>query len=233
MTLIVALTGASGLLASFLLLRAGLDTMALRYPVSVAVAYLLFLILLWLWLRTSSDDYVGVPDIPMPGGGGSGDFSMPLRGGGGDFGGGGASGSFDGVAEVGDAISKPLEWTGNAAGKVADAVDVDLDDGAVPLMAIVMVIGLAVVLAAAAFYVIYIAPVLLAEVVVDGAFSYALHRHLRVEDSRNWLVNACQRTAVPFMATAIFLAIVGAGMSMYAPGARSVGEVVHYTAPPR
>ena len=88
MTLIVALTGASGLLASFLMLRGGLDTMALRYPLAVAVAYGAFLLLLWAWLRTSSREWVDVPDIPLPTGGfgspgGAIDVPTPFSGGGG------------------------------------------------------------------------------------------------------------------------------------------------------
>lgn len=57
MTLLVALTGGSGLLASFLLLQAGLDSMALRYPLALLLAYGVFLLLwLWLWLRTKADE---------------------------------------------------------------------------------------------------------------------------------------------------------------------------------
>ena len=51
MLLLVALTGAFGLLASFSMLRLGLDSMALRYPLALAAAYGFFLVLIWLWLR--------------------------------------------------------------------------------------------------------------------------------------------------------------------------------------
>ena len=234
MTLIVALTGASGLLSSFLMLRGGLDTMALRYPLAVVVSYGMFLLLLWAWLRTTSREWIDVPDIALPTGGFGGpggaiDVPAPFGGAGGDFGGGGASGSFDGVAEVDDAFSKPLSSAGDAAAKVADGLD--LDEGGLPVIAVILIVSLAMVLAAAAFYVIYVAPVLLAEVVVDGALTYALHRRVRVDESRNWLVAACRRTLVPFVATAILVAIVGSAMSFYAPGARSVGEVVRYQPP--
>ncbi|TCO96867.1 hypothetical protein EV684_1284 [Rubrivivax gelatinosus] len=46
MALLVALTGGFGLLASFTLLRLGLDSMALRYPLALAFAYLFFLFLI-------------------------------------------------------------------------------------------------------------------------------------------------------------------------------------------
>lgn len=51
MGLIIALTGAAGLLCSFTMLRAGIASMTLRYPLAVAAAYLVFLLLLWIWLR--------------------------------------------------------------------------------------------------------------------------------------------------------------------------------------
>ena len=54
MSLITALTGAFGLLSSFLLLRQGVESMAIRYPIAVLLAYVMFLI--WLWLRTNRED---------------------------------------------------------------------------------------------------------------------------------------------------------------------------------
>jgi len=58
MTLIVALTGGFGLLASFVMLKAGLESMAIRYPLALSVAYLFFLVLIWLWLRTKAEVYL-------------------------------------------------------------------------------------------------------------------------------------------------------------------------------
>jgi hypothetical protein len=219
MSLIAALTGAFGLLSSFLLLRQGVDTMALRYPLALACAYAMFLFLIWLWLRTQASDWVDVPDgigTLSPGG----NAPAPVRaGGGGDFGGGGASASFDGqLPPVGCDASSPVRGIGETIGSVADA-----DEWTVPLVAIVLAAGLAL----ASFYVIYIAPVLFAEVLVDGALSVALYRYLRGDDPAHWLVTAIRRTALPFLATAVFLAVIGALMSAYAPGARSIGEVVH------
>ena len=224
MTLIVALTGATGLLASFLLLRAGVDSMVVRYPLALAFAYLVFLFLLWLWLRTKSEDYLDVPDLSNLPGPGSGDVSSPFRGGGGESGGGGASGSFDGPGDLNTGLSTPSSPIGDAGGSIVDA-----DELAIPIVAVALAVGLAL----ASLYVIYIAPILFAEVLVDGALSYALYRHLRGKDAPHWLSTAFRRTALPFGATAIFLAVVAAAMSAYAPGARSVGEVVRHTSAQR
>lgn len=218
MTLIAALTGAFGLLSSYILLLQGVDGMALRYPLSLA--YAMFLFLIWLWLRTNADDYTDIPDFPdaLPSGGG-GTPGLPLRSGrGGDFGGGGASGSFDESAYLAAESASPIRGVGESAASVAEA-----DELAIPLLAVVLALGLAL----ASFYVIYIAPALLAEVLVDGALSFALYRYMRGEDTAHWLATAVRRTIQPFLATAVFLAIIGVAMSAYAPGARSIGEVIH------
>lgn len=220
MTLIAALTGAFGLLSSYILLLQGVDGMALRYPLALVLAYAMFLFLIWLWLRTNADDYTDIPDFPdaLPSGGG-GTPGLPLRSGrGGDFGGGGASGSFHESAYLAAESASPIRGVGESAASVAEA-----DELAIPLLAVVLALGLAL----ASFYVIYIAPALLAEVLVDGALSFALYRYMRGEDPAHWLATAVRRTILPFLATAVFLAIIGAAMSAYAPGARSIGEVIH------
>jgi hypothetical protein len=43
MVALVTLTAAGGFLSSFLLLRAGMHSMAIRYPVAVGMAYLVFI----------------------------------------------------------------------------------------------------------------------------------------------------------------------------------------------
>ena len=227
MALLVALTGGFGLLASFTMLQFGVDSMALRYPLALAFAYLFFLFLIWLWLRTNAEDYLEVPDITdliaRPGSSsGLPDFKS---GGGGDFGGGGASGAFDGSAvPVEEATSSPLSAVAENVGSAADA-----DELAIPLVAIALAIGIAV----ASLYVVYIAPILFAEVLVDGALSYVLFRHLRGQDPQHWLSSAFRRTVLPFTATAVFLVAVGAAMATYAPGARSVGQVMKHASTQR
>jgi hypothetical protein len=222
MTLIVALTGGFGLLASFVMLTAGLESMAIRYPLALSVAYLFFLFLIWLWLRTKAKDYLDIPDLtgslpsPRPSAG----VPSFRTGSGGDFGGGGATGSFDSTTTTLNAgSSAPLDAIGDSVGSVAEA-----DEFAIPLLAI----GLAIGIALASLYVVYLAPILFAEVLVDGALSYALLRHLRGQEPQHWLLSTFRRTVAPFAATAVFLIAVGAAMASYAPGAKSVGEVVEH-----
>jgi len=221
MTLIAGLTGAFGLLSSFLMLHLGLDSMALRYPLALACAYVMFLFLIWLWLRANARDYLELPDLSGSTSNTCHDgasISVPMRsGGGGDFAGGGASGSFD-------ATSAGLPEASASGFNISDPVSsvAEADELAIPLMAIVLAVGLVF----ASLYVIYIAPALLAEVLMDGAFSYALYRYVRGQDPEHWLATAVRRTVLPFLATGIFLALVGAALSAYAPGAHAIGEVI-------
>ncbi|UVW28398.1 hypothetical protein [Massilia sp. H6] len=212
MFILVSLTGLAGFGASAAMLAAGIDTMALRYALAMGVAYIVFLLLLWIWLRASAADFLElVPADANAGQGAAGAASF--RGGGGSFDGGGASanvdfGTGDGVADaVGD---KPLGIVGHA------------DEGAIPLVVLLLALGIAF----SSLFVIWSAPILFAEILVDGLLAAGLYRRLRVLDPQHWMVAALKRTMVPFILTTILVAGAGWGMQAVAPEARSVGEVV-------
>lgn len=215
MSLLVLLTGASGFIASYLLLHAGLGEMWVRYLSAIAVAYLVFLVLLWLWLRTRAEDYVDFPDLSgMPSPNGSG---ASFRGHGGEFGGGGSSASFD-TADA-DVLGSGGSGSsvGDAIGSVAEA-----EEFAIPLILLIIV---AAVVCSSAF-IIYSAPALFAELLVDGVLSASLYRKLRGLETRHWLETALRRTLWPFVLTAAVVSASGWGMAHYAPGAHSIVDVV-------
>ena len=221
MALLVALTGGCGLLASYTLLQTGLDTMGLRYPFALLLAYLFFLFLLWLWLRTNAEDYIDAPDISgMDHDIGLANYhSEIVSGHGGTFDGGGASGDYaSSVTSTNDVSESSID----SAGSVGDIGDPG--ELAIPIIVIALAIGIAL----ASLYVVYIAPVLFAELLVDGALSCVFFRHLDGQETQHWLTNTFRRTAIPFLITGIFLSAAGAAMSHYAPGAVSVGQVVKH-----
>jgi hypothetical protein len=233
MSLLVGLTGGAGLLASFLLLHsAGVGAMHLRYPAAVGCAYLAFLFLLWLWLRSKADDYLdGSLDIPDLSGVGSPavDALPDFGGAGGNFGGGGASGNF----VVDDSLPSPslsigdsgaADGLGEAVGEVVGGAD----EGAIPLAVALLVAALVAVLLFATFYIVYLAPALFAELLVDGALSASLYRRMRGLQTRHWLESALRRTAVPFAVTALGLALIGYALHAYAPEAHTLGEVLRH-----
>jgi hypothetical protein len=191
--------------------------MWLRYLAAFGVVYLMFLALLWLWLRTRARDYADFPDLsgitPSPSEGAGADFSGKS----GSFGGGGASGSFDGPVEVNLAVGDAGGSAGDAIGAVAEA-----DELAIPL-AVLIFIG---AMAFSSLFMVYSAPTLFAELVVDGVLSASLYRRLRGLETRHWLETAIRRTAWPFVLTAAIVSASGWGMTLYAPEAHSIGDVV-------
>lgn len=230
------MTGLIGWLGSFVLLRLGVESMAIRYPMASFVAYLGFLGLIWAWLRTNAEDYIEPAADQMTylggaepsnsglaahGGGLSPEIDTPFSGGTGEFAGAGASGAWDSapMTEAVEIDTGPAESLGETLGSVTDA-----DELTIPLVVIFVLLGLAF----ASFYVIYVAPLLLAEVLVDGAIAYAFFRHIRGLDPHHWLSSAIRRSVVPFMLTALFLAAMGMLMTHYAPEARSVGDVMRH-----
>jgi hypothetical protein len=208
MMLIVALTGLGGFLTSFVMLHLGVHSMALRYPLAVGAAYLVFLLLLWLWLRSKRDDYHF--DIDDPG--------IDLgRGRSGGNSGSGESGSSSGASGSGDS---------SGLGDVAEALG-GADELALPLIAL----ALAAVLLFAGGWIVYSAPLLFAELLVDGVLAASLYRRLKGAEPRHWLETAFRRTVWPFAATALLFCIAGVTMHHLAPEARSIGDVKqHWTA---
>jgi hypothetical protein len=221
MFILVSLTGLAGFGASAAMLLAGIDTMALRYVLAMGVAYIVFLLLLWVWLRTSAADYLD-PALQVGGGddgavGRSGSRSVggeeDFAGGGGGFDGGGASAHVDFGPKGGgiEAIAeKPLEAIGQA------------EEAAIPLAIVLIGVGIAL----SSLFVIWSAPLLFAEILVDALLAAGLYRRLRTLNPRHWMLAALRRTLLPFVLTTLTVAGAGWGMQAYAPEARSLGEVL-------
>ncbi len=202
MTLLVALTGAAGFITSYLLLRAGLSQMWLRYLAAFGVAYGAFLALLWLWLRTGLEDYVEIPDLSAIAPSGTGRMET--------------GGSLPGDVAV---SSEPADAVGEALGAAAAA-----EEFALPLMVLILV-GATLF---SSCFVIYTAPALFAELLVDGVLAASLYRRLRRIETRHWLETAFRRTALPFALTAAIVSASGWGLAQYLPGAHSIGDVLSY-----
>lgn len=214
MFILVSLTGLAGFGASVAMLAAGVDTMALRYALAMGVAYLVFLLLLWLWLRTSAADYLdAVPYGGSDDNASAKDAEGDFGGGGGSFDGGGASANVDFGAQ--DSVIEAV--ADNPLGVVAEA-----EEAAIPLVVILLAVGIAL----SSLFVIWSAPILFAEILVDALLAAGLYRRLRVLEPRHWMLAALKRTNVPFVLTTLTVAAVGWGMQAYAPDARSLGEVL-------
>ncbi len=211
MLLIVMLTAGAGFLASSLMLRLGVHSMGLRYFFACLCAYGVFLLLLWLWLRTRAEDYIDLPDPGWLPSRGSPRDEFIARGG--QSAGGGSSASYevdDGVAESSGVFGDALDAAGSA------------DEFAIPLFVVLAVAAMLL----SSLFVVWSAPVLFAELLVDGVLAASLYRRLRGLDARHWLESAVRRTFWPFLATALIAAGTGWGLQHFSPRALTVGDIV-------
>lgn len=228
MGVIVSLTGSVGLVSSILLLQLGMLEIWIRYLAALGIAYVFFLFLMWVWLRVRLSDLADVPDISGMHGSGPGVDHLPsFSGAGGESGGAGASGSFGDTASSGSVFesgSGSGSGIGDAAGEVVGAA-ASADELAVPIVVIAGAILAVSVIALCAVWVIFDAPSLFAELLLDGALAGALYRRLIHLERRHWLETAIRTTALYFAATALFLVLAGWAIKAYDPTVHSVGEL--------
>jgi len=224
MMLIVALTGASGFLASVALLQVGMVILGLRYAIAVAIAYLFFLGLLWCWLRlTASDFFDGITSIDLI------PDSNPFRSSTSRAPDAPAScdpspSSFDGP-QLRQALPESGSESSADSSSVLDAAGgLDLDELAIVVVAVVALVGALWV----ALTFVWAAPALFAEIVLDAALSAGLYHRLRGIEGDHWLRTAIRRTWLPFAVVAMLFALAGTAMQAYAPEARSIGEVLRH-----
>jgi hypothetical protein len=213
MGLIVLVTGLAGFLASFALLHAGIQNMAVRYPLAVGFAFIALLLQLWAWLRLRHRWHEDVIDVlgELPSGGSN--SAAPVSGHGGSFDGGGASGNFD--LPCGDVLGDSVEAAASA------------EEAAIPLLALIGMAAVALSMVLLAGSLVMSAPVLFAELLVDGAMSASLYRRLRHLPQQHWTQAVVRRTVIPFALTALFVALAGFAMEWAVPGAHTVSEFLH------
>lgn len=234
MSVLLALTGATGFLSSFVLMKLGVHSMALRYPVSVALAYGVFLLLLRVWLRLQRErwsldipDVGGVGEAVLDGAGGLvRGAGRVVQGGGGNFGGAGASVEFEAPA-VPMALSQPspvpaATASGGGGGGGGFDFDLDLGEGGCFVVAAILLIAAATV--GAVVWVLWTAPILLAEVLVDGVVMTGLYRRLKHgPEPGHWLTGAIRRTWIPAVVVALLFSVAGHFLQKAVPEASSIG----------
>ena len=254
MMLLLAGAGAVGFLSSVVMLRGGLDVMAVRYPLAVLAGYGAFLggVRLWLWgaVRRLAKRTAGREARRAEDAGGRANADLPdlldldasvvrhgldaLRGaaegagsgfgGGGGFAGGGGGATWGSASDAASAGARAAGSAAKGGAKSGGGIDLDLDDGAVALMPVVA--GLAVLCAAlASAYVVWTAPAFFAELLLDGLVAAGVYRRLRASDARHWLLGAMRRTVLPALGLAAVLGAAGWFVQGTVPGADSVGDV--------
>jgi hypothetical protein len=218
-SLILLVTAFAGFLTSFLLLSQGVLRMWLRYPIAILVAYCVFLglLALWVWLqrRTGDADLDFDLDLDFPDDlPSTHEYSFDA---GDDYGGDEVGGSCD------TNLSSSSGTTSGGSGATDGIFDLDLGEGE----GILIVIALAAMVAGAiaSFYVIYIAPVLLAEILVDGVLVVSLYKRVKRIEHRHWLRAAVRHTVLPALLVSAFFTVAGYLLQQAIPEAHTMGEV--------
>lgn len=196
------------------LLRHGaeVDSLALRYLLTLGVGYLVYLGLLRLWARRllgerregecgDWGDAFDLPGVDLPAGRGGAGPSMPRTGGGGDFAGAGAQGDFSAPAAADGAIV------------------------VVPVVA-VFLIGVALLLGAGSLLWLYFGSEALLAVAVELAFSYAAVRTTRRLAREGWLMAAVRLTWKPLLGALLCAVLLGAAVDHFVPQAHTLPEAL-------
>jgi hypothetical protein len=237
MLLVVACAAGVGFLSSALMLWMRLRYMPVRYALAGVIGYGVFVALMNRWLgrhagQSTVNSLVDATDaidaVDIPGGlirGTSRAAGRAVDGlfGGGRSGGGGASASFD-VAGVAPQVPPvPLMSSSGSKGSSKGlSFDLDLDDGAkvvLPLLAIAAIIAGLVACAS----VIWSAPNMLAELLVDGAVAGAAYNQLRAS-SGDWTFGIVRRTWLPAAAIIVTFVMLGVAGHYFKPEADSIGD---------
>jgi uncharacterized membrane protein YgcG len=207
----VSFAGLAGFASSAALFRIGVEHMGYRYLGATAVGYLVFLLLIRAWMefnRPRNRRDLDVPDFSGDVGTG-GEPSVEFSGG--TSGGGGASAS----------------WEGPDAPGVDVGLDVVDADEAWPVIAAIAVAAIVLLGGVVALlYVVYYAPLLLAEVALDAALVTGIYRKLRRQDTGHWLGSAIRRTWKPAVVIALCLFVGGSAIQWMAPAARTIGDIL-------
>jgi len=238
MLVLATLTGACGFLSSFLLLQAGLHSMAVRYPIAVGLAYVVFLGLVALWLRRyrlhahvrsegkGAQVDLDVLNVPLDQLWSAAPDAEPSGfGGGGGFSGGGGGTSWGEGPTTFSSVGHASMPDGASSLGHGDAGGLDLDEGTIWLVPAAIV---GAIVLGGVIYVIYLAPFLFAELLLDAGLAAGLYKRLMREERRSWLVTAVRNTMIPACLVAGALALAGAVMQSIYPDATSIGIVAKH-----
>ncbi len=197
--LILVVTGVVGFLASFGMLRLGMEEMWMRYPLAALAGWVAFLGMVRLWAEAERKRFASEAEIDeLAASAGNGALSSAsCRGGG-----------------IWDWLDwfNPFEYVDEVEGiGVAVLLSVVLVALAGLIVAIIGLIGGA--------------EMLLAEVVLDAVLVSALYRRLKHLEARWWLASAARQTFVPMLVAVVFLATAGLLFQQIAPDAHSIRGV--------
>lgn len=230
MTAILVAVLVSGVVCSALLLHLGLRSMPWRYVLAVAGSYLVFFALIRLWLLYVSIAEGGRSLGPGSGfgdlgnlGGGFPDWS-PSTGsgfnpGGGNFGGGGASASFEAPGGGSGGASSGGSWSSSSG----SGWGLDLDDGWLVLVAFALLL---LAVTGTGVYLVYQAPHILGEAAFQVALATSLRKAAKRVIGFGWTGSVLRSTWIPFAVVLPMAGLFGWVAQHYCSKARKITEVL-------
>jgi hypothetical protein len=198
MSIILITTIIVGLISTKSLLAFNVDDVRIRYPLVVLVSYLAFIIFIRIWLYYIKyrdkilENTLDLLDIPFNSTSNDSTVTIEqcMESGGGEFGGAGASGSFD---------LPGRDIVEGGASSIVDTADF-IEEGALILVPLMIVLT---VVFGAGIFLIYEAPIILSEVALEFILAGTLIKRAKEIDSPNWVGSAIRMTWLPFAITMV------------------------------
>jgi hypothetical protein len=231
MTLILMATAMAGVSASKLLLIAGLDNPAIRYPLTVLFAYGVFFVAIkfWLWIIVGSaaaqtaTSGQSIPDISsgsLPDSTSSSASGDDFGGGGGEFSGAGASNSF---GEAVPSVSSSGSSSGGSSGGGFGSFDIDEDIGIIIVLVLLALLLFAVF--GVGVYLVYQAPAILSEVAFDSVLAVSLVQKSKKMQDPDWIGSVFKATWKQFAVILLFAVIAGTAIHLIFPDVTKISEL--------
>ena len=226
---IAVISALFGALFSAVLWHLGMESMTWRYPVAVLLSYLVLLCLLWGWSRRDlwdgNFDFGSGSGSDVSGSHGNSCHDASGFSGGGEFGGAGGSGSFASDAPGAGSDSSVVSDLASDAMQAS----VSADEGIIVLLPLALAFALVLVfggLAASAVSLVWQAPSLLAELMIDAGTAGLLAVFVRHPDRRGWLATALRRTLPVFVSLTLVFSVAGYAMEWIDPTAITLFDVL-------
>lgn len=217
-------------LANAALRGAGVDTLAGRYVVALGVGYVTYLLIVRIWagmlVRHEERDVLDAAQDVFRWPNGPGNGASFSSGRGGDFGGGGATGGWDG-----DGVAEGVDGASHALGDVASGAwdaAASADEAAIVVVPVVAVFlaAVAVLLGAGGLLLAYFGTEALLAAAVELAFAYTAARTVVRVEREGWLLAAVRLTWKPMLGALVCAALLGGLIDHFIPQADTLPQAV-------
>ncbi len=216
MTLIMVAVMFSGVLASKIMWRFGVSSMAARYPMAVVCSYGVFFVLVSIWLFYIHASQDGDHETAMDIGDAVGEGARALINVGGS--------PTEGLGNV--------KLSGGSGSGSGGGSSFSLGDGdGEGILVLLLLLVLLVVVFCSGLYVIWEAPNILAEAAFQAVLATSLRRRAKLVDQPGWTGSLLSATWWPFAIVLLAAAAFGLAATHYCPTSTRLPEVLQQCLP--